>query len=149
MTDPVASALSREHILLENALATVATQFVVLRDSDGHSRSILSLSRIRSISTVKLSRPGLLVLSAAAFLISAGAHNSKDGGAAALPIALVAVLLLIGFVGSRRAAVCFTSDEETFQTTFGTLSEASAVITAARAAINRIKEEPSSESLAS
>jgi hypothetical protein len=149
MTDPVASALPREHILFENSLATVATEFVVIRDSDGHSHSVVSLSRIRNVTTVRLSRPGLLVLSAASFLIAAGAHVSKDGTTAEIPIAMVGLLLSAGFVGSRRAAVCFTSDKETLQTAWGPPSEALALINATKAAIEKMSEEAPPESLAS
>ena len=149
MTDLLASALSRQRILLDNSLATVASECVVVRASMGNSRSILSLSQIRHVSAVKLSHPGLLVLAMAAFLIAAGAHFSKDGGSAEFPISFVGLLFVVGFVVSRRAAVCFTSIDGMLQTVFGAPSEAAAVISHVRTAMDRLKEESESESLAS
>jgi MYXO-CTERM domain-containing protein len=149
MTDFLASALSQQQILVTNSLATVASECVVFRASTGTSRSILSLSQIEDVSVVRLSHPGFLVLALAAFLIAAAAHFSKDGDSADWPIALVGLLLLVAYAGSRRGAVCFTSRDGVVQTAFGTPSEASAVMSAAKSAIEKIKEESESESLAS
>jgi MYXO-CTERM domain-containing protein len=152
MTDFLASALAQQSILVSNSLATVASECVVIRSASGTSRSILALSQIRDMSTVRLSHPGLLVLASAALLIAAGAHFSKQGDSADWPIALVGLLLLAAYAGSRRAAVCFTSTDGRVQTVFGSPSDAAAIIAAARAAMNAMDEDSApadSESLAS
>ena len=150
MTDYLASALSQQQILLTNPLATVASECVVIRVGSGNMQSILSLSQIRRVSIVRLSHPGLLVLAFAAFLIAAGAHFSKDGDSADVPIALIGGLLLVAFVISRRAAVSFLStDGSLLQTVFGSPSEAVAVRAATRSAMEKMTDENESESLAS
>lgn len=151
MTDFLASALSQQQILVSNSLATVASECVVIRTSTGTSRSILALSEIRELTVIRLSHPGFLVLASAAFLIAAGAHFSKQGDSADWPIALVGLMLLAGYIGSRRAAVCFTSGDGKLQTVFGSPSEAAAVVSATRSAMENLNDdpEPESESLAS
>ena len=146
MTDFLASALSQQQILVSNSLAIVASECVVIRAASGTSRSILALSQIRDLSTVRLSHPGLLVLASAAFLIAAGAHFSKQGDSADWPIALVGLVLLAAYAGSRRAAVCFTSTDGRVQTVFGSPSEAEAVIAATRSVMDKWNDEAESES---
>jgi hypothetical protein len=149
MTDLLASALSNEEILLENSLAIITERCVVIRASTGRSHSILSLSRIRSVNTERLSTPGLLVLAAGAFLISAAAHASRAGVPTEIGVALVGTMLVAGYLGSRRAAVRFNSVDGTLTTPYGSLSEAAAVKTAVQAALLRLNEDPSTESVAS
>lgn len=148
--DPFSSALSHQRILLETSLATVASECVVVRHSNGRTRSILSLSQIRGMTIVRFSHPGLLVLGAAALLISAAAHFSKEGGSAEFPIALLALVFFGGFFASRRSAVYFYSEESGVQTAFGAPAEAAAVIATVRAAQEALNEQDGeSESLAS
>jgi MYXO-CTERM domain-containing protein len=152
MTDFLASALSQQKILVSNSLATVASECVVIRAASGTSRSILALSQIRELSTVRLSHPGLLVLASATFLIAAGAHFSKQGDSADWPIALVGLALLAAYAGSRRAAVSFLSTDGRVQTVFGRPSDAAAIIAATRSAMDKLDDEAEaaeSESLAS
>lgn len=146
MTDFLASALSRQQIVLTNPLATVASECVVIRTPSGTSRSIIALSHIRNMVVVRLSHPGFLVLAIAAFLIAAGAHFSKERDSADWPIAVVGVLLVVAYIGSRRAAVQFTSMDGDLQTVFGSPSEAAAVVAAVRAAMEKIDDDREADS---
>jgi hypothetical protein len=116
--------------MFSNVLASVTRNCVILADSSAHGQMILALPRLSTIRKVTVSYPILLVLAAAALLIAAAAGYSKDGGGAGVPIALVGLLLLLGYAGSRRAAVMFLVGFEAVETILGTPKEASDVIAA-------------------
>jgi len=146
MPDPIMAALTGERITLSNSLATVATTCVVVRTVGGRSNSIISLSRITGIQTLRTSVPGLLVIASGLFLVAAAAHYSKDGGQADLPIALLGLAFVIGYLGSRRAAIVFLVDGETIETVSGGLREAAALARAVRLAIKELEEDSSETS---
>ena len=93
------------------------------------------------MNTVRTSYPGLLVVAAGLLLIAAAAHYSKDGGAADLPVALIAGLFVLMYLGSRRASIVFEAGQERTQTLFGTRSEAASIIRAVRKAQTGLAEE--------
>ena len=146
MPDPIMAALTGERITLSNSLATVATTCVVVRTAGGRSNSIISLSRITGIQTLRTSVPGLLVIASGLFLVAAAAHYSKDGGQADLPIALLGLAFVIGYLGSRRAAIVFAVDGESIETASGSLREAAALARAVRLAIKELEEDSSEPS---
>jgi hypothetical protein len=122
--------MPREEVMYSNALASVTRNCVIVTDADGHGQTILALPRLSSIRKVTVSYPILLVLAAAALIIAAAAGYSKDGGGAGIPIALVSLLLLLGYAGSRKAAVLFLVSFEAVETALGTPKEADEVIAA-------------------
>jgi hypothetical protein len=79
---------------------------------------------------VRMTYPGLLVISAALFLVAAAAYFSKQGGNATVPMAVLGLAFLILYFGSRRAAVIFVVEGELLETIPGTLREAGALIKA-------------------
>lgn len=132
--DKILAALSGEQILQSNPLATVATRWVVIRDANGSSQSVLALSGISDMRSVRVSYPGLLVIACGIALIAAAAHYSKDGGAADKPLLVVAVLFVLFYFGTRRASVVFISGVEKTPTIFGSLRQAAVLIRAVRQA---------------
>lgn len=143
----VISALADEEIIRSNALATVTTNFVVLRDSEGRSHMILSLGHISGLKKIKTSYPGLLVISAAFFLVAAAAFCSKEGYAADVPIALLGLAFVIAYVVSRRAAIGFVVGAAIVETETGGLSEAAAIIAAVQARLHTGSEREASSAI--
>ncbi len=141
MQDQILRALSGEQIVHSNALATVATSCVLLRDAGDRSQSIVSLVGITGMNTVKTSYPGLLVVAAGLLLIAAAAHYSKEGGAADIPVAFLAGLFVAIYLGTRRASIVFEVGQERTQTLFGSLSEAASIVRAIRKAQTNFVEE--------
>ncbi len=132
--DKILTALPGEQILQSNPLATVATRWVIIRDARGSSQSILALSGITDMRSVKVSYPGLLVIACGVLLISAAAHYSKDGGAADKPLLVVALLFVLFYFATRKASVVFISGVEKTATIFGSLRQAAVLIRAVRQA---------------
>ncbi len=128
------SALPDEGIIQSNPLATVTTNFVVLRDSEVQASMIISLSDLGGIEKINTTYPGLLVISMAFFLTAAAALCSKDGHGAHLPIALLGLAFVIAYVVSRRASVAFLVGSAVIETGTGGLTEADAVIHAVKSA---------------
>lgn len=141
VADKILGALSGEEVLYSNALATVASKCVVLRQSAGHSQSIISLSSISGMRINRVSYPGLLVIASGLFLLAAAAYFSKDGGTAKIPLALIGLVFVFAYLGSRRASVSFIVDSDEIQTILGSSSEASALVKAVREAQDSAAEE--------
>ena len=132
--DKILAAVSGEQIVLSNSLATVATRCVVIRDGNGKSQTILSLAGITAMRTERVSYPGLLVVACGVLLIAAAAHASKDGGSADLPLVIVALLFVVFYLATRKAAVIFLSGLEKKPTVFGTPREAASLVRAVKQA---------------
>lgn len=136
--NPILTALSEEQLLFENELASVTQHCVIVRTAEQQAHILLPLSRISSLKKVQTSRPAFLAIAAGLFLIAAAAQISKEGGGAAIPIALFGICSLVAYLVSRRAAVVFIVDKERTETPFGGLRQASALITSVQAAYERI-----------
>ena len=124
------AALSDEQIIQSNSLATVTRNWVIVRNSEGRSQTIISVPRITSVKRIKTTYPSFLVIAGGLLLIAAASFFSKDGGGAGIPASVVGGLSLIGYVLSRRASVAFTAGEESTETVNGSWSEAAALLNA-------------------
>jgi hypothetical protein len=134
ISNAILDALPDEPVLQSNSLATVTPTCVIVRTARGPSHNVISLASISDMRRVKTSYSGLLVISAALFLIAAAAYSSKQGANASIPMAIFALAFLIFYVGSRRASVVFNLDGETLETAQGSFREAAALIKAVRKA---------------
>jgi hypothetical protein len=134
MSNAILDALPDEPVLQTNSLATVTPTVVVLRTAHGPSHIVVSVSSVHGMRRVKTTYPGLLVISAALFLIAAAAYASKQGANTAIAMAVFGLAFLIFYFGSRRASVLFALDDEKIETVQGSLREAAAVIRAVRKA---------------
>jgi hypothetical protein len=130
--ESILEALPGDRILQSNALATVTTNCLIIIRSDDHSQTIIPIAHLAGIGTAKTTYPGLLVVSAACFLIAAGAYCSKQEGQAAIPAALLGLLFLFAYVAHRRVAVSFTTQSDKTITQEGSTREAAALIKAIR-----------------
>jgi hypothetical protein len=134
MPNTILAALPGEQVVQTNSLATVTRNCLVIRDSDGQLHTIISLSRITGIKTIRKSYPGVLVVAAGLALIAAAAFCSKQGAGAGPPIAGLAALFVLGYFGSRRAAVAFLMGRESTETAYGGLRKAAQLVRAVREA---------------
>lgn len=139
MASRALDALTGEDILESNSLGTVTNQWVVVRLPESHSESVLSLSHITSVRSVRTTYPGLLVVASAALLIAGAAAASKQGAGPAIPIALFGVLFVIAYWVSRKASVTFRVGGETFHTPSAGLKEAATFVAAVERALARIE----------
>ena len=130
LTDLVIAQTSRS-----NPLASIAENCIVVRDSESRSH-IIPLSHLSGMRRIKTTCPALMVIASAFLLIAAAANFSKQGGVAALPVALLGGVFVIGYFLSRRASVAFITDSYRTETCTGSLSEAAAVIGEVHAAQN-------------
>lgn len=133
LTGEIVSALADAEILHSNVLATVTRNCVIIPNSEGHAQTMISLDRIVSVRRIKSTYPGLLVIAGGLGLIAAAAACSKDGHAAALPIALLGLGFAVAYLGTRRGSVAIVvgfERRDVVETAGGTLKEASAIIRA-------------------
>jgi|SRR5947209_552540 len=137
MANAILDALPDEPVLQSNSLATVTSSYVIVRMAQGSAHNVISVAGIDDVKRVKTTYPGLLVISAALFLIAAAAYSSKQGGNAAIPMAIFGLAFLIFYFGSRRATVLFSVYGENIETVQGSFREASALIKAVRKAMAR------------
>jgi hypothetical protein len=149
MRDLLVASLSGEETVHTCSLATVTTSCVVIRTASARSRAIVSLYSITGMTTVKTAYPAFLAIAAGLFLLAAGAHFSKDGGSADLPMAVLGFVSVISFLVSRKAAVLFCMGRESLQTVNGGLREAAHLIRAVRSAQEAVEETPAGEAIAS
>ena len=134
MADGILDALSGEDILHSNSLGTVTDHCVVVRAANGITQTVVALSRISAVKKVTVTYPILLVIASGSLLIAAGAMRSRDGDGAGIPIAIFGLLLLVGYVLSRRASVMFVLGSERVETVLGSPGEASELVTAVEVA---------------
>jgi hypothetical protein len=138
--EPVKAALVGERILHKNLLATLTTNFIVVRRPEKHAETIIGLPRISRIKRIEVSHPGLLVIASAVYLLSAACAYSKQGGQAGLPLAIVGTLFVLAYFLTRRAAVAFVVDSEATVTMYGSLSEAAKLVKAMKKAQENLLE---------
>jgi hypothetical protein len=148
LTGTVAAAISDEEVLQPNRLAWVTEHFLILRNNDRQTHTIVPLTRLMSINVVKTPYPGLLAIAAGVFIIAVAAFASKQGDGAALPCAFLGAFLIAAYFGSRRANITFRLDTGATETTSGTLGEAAALIRLIESARAAITGEASDFSMA-
>jgi hypothetical protein len=127
-TEPVTLALASEQILHANALATITTNFIVVRRPEARAETMIGLLRISKIRHIETTHPGLLVIASSLYLLAAAAGCSKQGDQAGLPFAALGTLFVIAYFTTRRAAVAFVVDREATETARGSVSEAAALV---------------------
>jgi hypothetical protein len=128
MTGTVRVAIHDEPVLQSNSLASVTRNFIVIRNSDRQSWTIIPLSRLSRIELVKSPLLGLLATSIGAFVLAAAAFSSKEGEGAGLPMTLVGLFLLIAYSTSRKASVIFILDSGAAVSVIGSVTEARALV---------------------
>jgi hypothetical protein len=117
-----------------NPLGAVTESCVVIRDSDRRSHTIIALPHLSGIKHIRTTRPALMVIAGALFLIAAAANYSKEGSGAAIPIGLLGGIFAAGYFMSRRASVAFMTGSSRTETDSGSFSDAAALIEKVRAA---------------
>lgn len=131
MADSVLVALCGEQIRHSNSMATVTANCIVINNSSGESKTIVSLSRVLGVNRNKTSYPALLVISCGLFLLAAAAAYSPEGTDAALPMAILGMLFVFGYTASRKASVVFSIDSgRPIETVQGSVTEAAALVSA-------------------
>jgi hypothetical protein len=130
MHDPIVAALSGEDVVHSNSLATVTTSCVVIRTANARSRVIISATCISSVRRIIYAYPAFVPIAAGCFIVAAAAHSSKEGTAADLPLAILALLFLLTFFTTRRASVLFQLETDQIESAQGSVAEASAIIQA-------------------
>jgi hypothetical protein len=129
--DLVKSVLAGERILHDNSLATVTTNFIVVRRPERRRETIIALARLSCIRRIETTHPGLLVVASAIYLLAAAAYCSKQGGQqAALPMIILGTLFVLAYFMTRRAAVAFVVDREPTETIQGSIPEAAKLMKA-------------------
>ena len=128
LTGTVAAAISDEEVLQPNRLAWVTQHFLIIRNVDRQTHTIIPLTRLMGIDVVKTPYSGLLAIAAGVFIVAAASFASKQGDGAAIPCALLGAFLLAVYFGSRRANITFRLDTGVQETLAGTLGEAAALI---------------------
>lgn len=126
------AALTSGEVIYSNALATVTPDCILLRKAG--LQTVISLSAISDIKTFRITYPVCLVISGALFLLAAAAHVSKDGGGADVPMVLLAVFFLIGYLITRRASAAFVVGSELIETGQGSFTDVAAIIAAVNTA---------------
>lgn len=144
MVNQIVSALSEDEIVHSNALATVTRNCVVIPNADGLAQTVIALSRISSVRSVKSSYPGMLVIAGALGLIAAAAAYSKDGHGAAWPVALLSVGFAVAYIGTRRGSVSLSISSgrpEVVETMSGSLKESASIVAAIQNARRRLEND--------
>jgi hypothetical protein len=131
-------ALASEEILHRNSLATVTSNFIVVRRPELKAQIIIGLPRISRIKHIETSHPGFLVIASGAFTLAAAATCSKQGDQAAIPFAGLGTLFVVAYFLTRRATVAFVVDRDATETRPGRLPEAGQVVRAMIKALPRL-----------
>lgn len=128
LTGTVTAAISDEEVLQPNRLAWVTKHFLIIRNVDRQTHTIIPLSRLVGIDVLKTPYSGLLAIAVGVFIIAAAAFASKQGDGAAIPCALLGSFLVAIYFGSRRANIAFRLDTGAREMLAGTIGEATALI---------------------
>lgn len=128
MTGTIAAAIADEQVLEPNSLVGLTRNFIVIRNTEAQSHTILPVSRIATIEVDKRPYPGLLVVAAGVFVMAAAAAFSQEGDGAAIPMGLLGLFLVILYFASRRASVTFVLTSGARETVSGTLRDMSRLV---------------------
>jgi len=143
MNDAIVNALAGETVVHANALAAVTSNCVVVRDGLMGAQVVVGIETITAVRKVTTTNPGLLVISCGLFTIAAASYVSKQGLEISVPIAIVGSLFVMGYVGTRRAAVLFLLENESIESAKGSFREATSVIRAVQRMRRDAKSNPS------
>lgn len=130
MSDPLVNWLAGETVIHANALATVTRNVLVVRDGMRMAQTVIAIEKVTGLRKVTTTNPGFLVISCGLFTIAAASYFSKQGGNVTLPIAMVGAMFVMGYIGTRRAAVLFLMGDERIESIQGSFREATSVIRA-------------------
>ena len=128
MTGTVAGAICDEQALERNPLATVTEHYLVIRKMERQEHVIIPLSRIARMEVFKRPYSGLLAIAGAAFVLSAAAFTSSEGDGFGYPLAAVGLLVLLGYVISRRAEIRLLLDSGLTESIAGQVEEAESLV---------------------
>jgi hypothetical protein len=131
--DPIVAALAGETVTYANPLATVTRNCIVVRDAVRGAHTILLIDSLTGLRKLATTLPALLVVAGGIFTIAAAAFVSKQGMETVVPMALVGLLFVMGYLGTRRAAVLFLTQSESVQSIKGSYREAAALVRAVEA----------------
>ncbi len=130
MNEAILNALMGETVVHENPLAVVTRNCLVMRDDTRRAHTVIGLNSIKAIRKVKTTNPALLVISAGLFTIAAGAYASHEGVEVSATMGLIGLSFVGSYIGTRRAAVMLTMEDQSIETRRGTYREAASVIRA-------------------
>jgi len=136
MTGTVARAIYDEPALKRNPLATVTEHYLVIRKPERHEHVIIPLSRIARMDVFKRPYSGLLAIAGAAFVLSAAAFTSSEGDGFGYPLAAAGMLVLLGYVASRRAEIRLLLDSGLTESIAGHVGEAESLVKIIKQASN-------------
>lgn len=130
MSDAIINALAGETVIHTNPLATITRNVLVVRDGLRGGRAVIAIDSIAGMRKVTTTNPGLLVISSGLFTIAAASYASKQGIEVTVALAFVGSLFVMGYLGTRRAAVLFLLGNDRLESVKGTFREATAIIRA-------------------
>ncbi len=121
-------------MLHRNSLATLTDNWIVVRESESQKQVLLAIDSISSIKTFKTLKIHYVAWALGSLLIAAATAFSKQSDGATLPFALVSAALLLSAQATRQASLAFIAEGDTVRTTYGTLAEATTLVTAINSA---------------
>jgi hypothetical protein len=128
MDDVIVSALAGESVVYSNVVATVTTSCLVVRERDRGATVVISLDQITGFKKVKTTYPQLLVFSVGMLTLAAASYASKQGLETVIPMALVALMLALGYLGARRAALLVLVGNDGIETLKASFGEVESVV---------------------
>lgn len=135
MASTILSSLG-EPILYRNSLATITSNWVVVRQGASGRQAVVAIQSIAELRPIKSIPRYSFVASLASLLMALAAYSSKEPNGAALPFALFGLALLSNAVARRRVALGLVVGQEIIETIYGTTSEAAAFVATVHAARN-------------
>jgi len=134
----ILEALPGERIVQSNSVATVTTNCLIVENADGKSRTIIPIGDVAEMKRHNTTYPGLLVIAAGLFLLCAACFCSKQGGNdAAIPMGVLGLLFVLGYIGYRKASLIFVGHSGYTFTPEGNPAEASKILKAVSAQIKK------------
>jgi hypothetical protein len=128
MDDAILSAMPGQKIAFQNVLASITTDFVVVHENFPAATVVISIDSIVELRRFSTTNPGLLVISIGLLTIASAAYVAKQGLPMVIPVALIAMLFVMGYFGGRRASVLFLLENDRFETLKGSFREATSLI---------------------
>ncbi len=132
MPDTILDVLTGETVVHANPLATVTRNCLVVRDDVRRSHSVIGITRIRDVRQVNTTNPALLAISGGLLTIAAAAYTSHQGYEVSVPIGLLGISFILGYIGTRRAAVLFLLEDQSIESKRGSYREATSIIRAVK-----------------
>jgi hypothetical protein len=127
MVSTILSSLG-EPILHCNSLATITSNWVVVRQGSSGRQSVVALQSISELKPIKSIPRYTFVSAFGCFLLALAAHYSNESEGSTLPFALLGFALFASAVARRQVALAFVVSGEAIQTLYGSPSEAAALL---------------------